>query len=281
MIIILLILLIFSSPAMAQIQALTQGPDENIWAAEPNRLFKIAANVEIVTWYQSPGTIRTLLFDDHQNLWIGTDQGLVRCKNNECKPDSRIPAAAVIALAPGNEALWIATNEKLYQIRNNTITSAALPSNRIEAIAAKEEGSVWVGTRSSVQIFRNGSFQEMLKTSAQAIAIDPTTGAVWIGAGHELIRRENGKTETFSLPAPPANVRMRPPITAILPTRSGKIYLGTHGGLLQLSNGSFRKVLDEGVFALLEDKKRTLWIGTSDGLKKIVNGKIMDVPLPE
>jgi ligand-binding sensor domain-containing protein len=280
----ILIVLLFASTAIAQIQALSQGPDDSLWIARTDHLLKLGMKPEVVTWYRGSAQVRTILADQNGNdLWVGTEEGLFHCniRAQKCEPDSRIPPGTIIAIAKVGDSLSIATAEKLYKINNRTVTSAALPSNRIDAIAVSNDGEIWVGTGSSVQTFQNGSFQEVLKSSAQAITIEPATGVVWIGAGQELVRHQQGKTKSFSLPAPPANVRMRPPITSIQPTQSGKVFVGTHGGLLQLSGNTFRKILEAEVLSLFEDRKGTLWIGTSEGLKKMIDGKIEDVLLPE
>jgi ligand-binding sensor domain-containing protein len=282
--IVLIIVLVFASPAIAQIQAISQGTDDSLWIARADHLLKIRMKPEVVTWYRGSGAVRTILADPNgNNLWIGSEEGLFRCDipAETCEIDSRIPPAAILAISHAGDSLSVATAAKIYKIKGQTVTSAALPSNRVATIAVSKTGVIWIGTGSSVQTFRDGSFQEVLKSSAQAIMIEPATGVVWIGAGQELVRYENGNTESFPLPPPPANVRMRPPITSILATRAGKVLVGTHGGLLQLSGKTFQEILDEEVLTLLEDKKGTVWIGTAEGLKKMINGKFSDVPLPE
>lgn len=276
----LLLFLLVSSPVMAQIQALAEGPEGSIFAAESNHLYKIDSTTEIINWYRGSSSIRALLFDEtNRTLWIGTEEGLYRCRNNRCELDSRIPAATIIAMKEKDRSLWIATEERLYELKNDTITSAALPSNRIDAIDVTGTGRVWIGTRSSVQEFYDRAFQERLKTSAQAIATSPEV--VWIGAGHELIRWQDGKTDSLPLPAPAANVRMRPPITCILPTRKGQVYVGTHIGLFTVSENRLRKISEDDVLALLEDTKANLWVGTAEGLKKMASdGKLTPVALP-
>jgi ligand-binding sensor domain-containing protein len=282
---VLIIVLLFASTAIAQIQTITGGSEDSLWIGRADKLLRVGLKPQVVTWYKGSGEIRTILADQNgDELWVGTEEGLVHCEitAQTCEVDSRIPRGAILAIAQTTrQTLSVASRQKLYQINNKTVTSAALPSNRIDAIAVDGEGVFWIGTGSSVQTFRNGAFQEVLKSSAQAITIEGGKDVVWIGAGHELIRYEKGETKSFSLPAPPANVRMRPPITSILAAGTGEVYVGTTGGLLQPSGDKFQKILEAEVLTLFEDRKGTVWIGTSEGLKKMIGGKIADVPLPD
>jgi ligand-binding sensor domain-containing protein len=279
--ILLLLLLCFSSHLFAQVQAITESNDGSIWIGSNDRLLKMAGmKIEVASGYSANGRINALVGDANRTIWVGTDQNLVRCANGDCKNFTGIPAAKVISLAKGkNQSLWILAEDKFYNIQGKTVTSAAIPSTELAAFAVDQKGNVWVGTRSAVKRYLNGRFEDVLPTFAQAMTVDDK-GALWIGSGHEVMRWQNGTKETFLLPAPPANVRMRPPITSILRTKSEKLYVGTTLGLFSLTGKAFQKVADAEVHALLEDSNGTVWIGTADGLKRMTQGKTFDVPLP-
>lgn len=278
--ILLFLFLCLSSNLYAQVQAITEGVDGTIWFGNEERLLKLSGKqIEVATWYSAGGRINAVVAQDG-TIWIGTDQALVRCSGSTCENYSGIPAARVVSLAAGkNQSLWIATEDKLYHLHGKTVTSAAIPSTQLETMAVDSEGNAWVGTRSAVKRYRNGQFEDVLKTFAQAMRADHK-GALWIGSGHEVMRWQNGATQVFLLPPPPANVRMRPPITSILPTKSERLYVGTQLGLFALSGKQFQKVSDAEILALLEDSKGNVWMGISDGLKRMTQGKTFDVPLP-
>jgi ligand-binding sensor domain-containing protein len=279
--ILLLLLLCFSSHLFAQVQAITESNDGSIWIGSNDRLLKMAGmKIEVAAGYSANGRINALVGDANRTIWVGTDQNLVRCANGDCKNFTGIPAAKVISLAKGkNQSLWILAEGKFYNIQGKTVTSAAIPSTELAAFAVDQKGNVWVGTRSAVKRYLNGRFEDVLPTFAQAMTVDDK-GALWIGSGHEVMRWQDGTKETFLLPPPPANVRMRPPITSILRTKSEKLYVGTTLGLFSLTGKAFQKVSDAEVHALLEDNNGTVWIGTADGLKRMTRGKTFDVPLP-
>jgi ligand-binding sensor domain-containing protein len=279
--VLLFLLLCFSSDLFAQVQAITESSDGKLWLASENRLLKLAGTkAEIAPGYSPNGRINSLVGDASGTIWIGTDQSLVRCANGGCENYTGIPAAKVLSLATGkNNSLWVLTEEKLYNIAGKTVISAAIPSTQLETLAVDAEGRAWVGTRSALKRYQNGQFEDILPTFAQAIISDHK-GAMWIGSGHEVIRWQNGKMDNFLLPSPPANVRMRPPITSILRTKSEKLYVGTSLGLFSLTGKTFQKLSDAEVLALFEDSKGSIWIGTPDGLKRMTQGKTVDVPLP-
>jgi ligand-binding sensor domain-containing protein len=279
--ILLLLLLCLSSNLFAQVQAITEATDGTIWFGNEDRLLKLAGeNVQDATGYVRNGRINALLADQSGTVWVARDQALVRCAGSACDNYTGIPAAVVLSLAMGkNQTLWVLTEEKLYSIQGKTVISAAIPSTQLETFAVNAEGRVWVGTRSAVKSYQNGRFEDVLPTFAQAMTVDDK-GALWIGSGHEVMKWMKGTTEVFLLPPPPANVRMRPPITSILRTKSENLYVGTTAGLFLLTGKTFQKLADVEVLALFEDSKSTVWIGTADGLKRMTQGKIDDIPLP-
>lgn len=279
--ILLLALLCLTSNLFAQVQAITESNDGNLWIASEERLLKLAGTkIEVATGYSGNGRINALVGDSSGAIWVGTDQSLIRCANSACENYTGIPAAKVLSLATAKDnSLWVLTDEKLYNVKGKTVVSAAIPSTQLETMAVDLEGRAWIGTRAAVKRYQNGRFEDVLPTFAQAITVDDQ-GALWIGSGHEVIRWQNGGKETFLLPPPPANVRMRPPITSILRTKSEKLYVGTSLGLFLLTGKTFQKLFDAEVLDLLEDSKGMVWIGTTDGLKRMTQEKTFDVPIP-
>ena len=279
--ILLVLLLCLASNLFAQVQAITESGDGSLWVGSDDRLLKLAGTeIELAAGYSAKGRITALVVDANGIIWVGSEHSLIRCANSGCEDYTGIPAAKVLSLSTGkNQSLWVLTKEKLYNIQGNKVTSAAIPATQLESFAVGPVGNVWVSTRSSVKNYLNGQFKDVLPAFAQAMTVDHK-GALWIGSGHEVIRWQNGTKETFLLPPPPANVRMRPPITSILRTKSENLYVGTTAGLFLLKDKTFQKLSDAEVLALFEDSKGTVWIGAADGLKRMTQGKTVDVPLP-
>lgn len=242
-----ILFLLLGTDVFAQVHALTEDQEGTIWVAGENRLLRIlpGGKIESVGNLVKTETIKALASGKNRVLWIGTEGGLFRCEKGSCTIDSRIPAGPVRSISiDHDQSIWIATDKEVLKLDHGASISKPVQTNRVEALAIDGKGNVW------------------------------------LGSGHELIRWNEPK-EVFTLPPPPPNVRMRPPVTSILPSRSEKIYVGTHMGLLLLTGKIFKKVSDADVLALLEDSKGNIWVGTSDGLKRMTNGKMINVSLPQ
>ena len=242
-----ILFLLLGTEVFAQVQALTEDQDGVIWIARESRFLRMlpGGKIESVGELVKSESINTLASGKNQILWVGTKEGLFRCEKNSCAIDSRISAGPVRSIALGpDQSIWIATDKEVFKLEEGSSIAKPVHTNRVEALSIDGKGNVW------------------------------------LGSGHELIQFTEPK-ETFTLPLPPPNVRMRPPITSILPSKSGKIYVGTHMGLLLLTGNTFKKISGAQVLALLEDSKGNIWVGTSDGLKRMTEGKLIDVPLQQ
>ena len=273
---ILILFLLASLPVYADVQSITQTTDGVIWVGTSEGLYKLNQSKPQLV---EQGTFHSLAAD-HNEVWAGTSRGLLLCRNLNCEKDVRSPAAEIFSVASHDQHLWATTENQLFEIDAKKATSTGIPPNPIQSIAIDGTGSVWIGTRQYVGRYQNGSFEQILNNSAQALASDPK-GDIWIGSGYDIFRWSNGKTTTLELPPPAANVRTLPPITIILVSREGTLWVGTRTGLLKLNGRQFQKIVpDIEITSLFEDQDSTLWIGSSKGLKKNANGKLTSISLP-
>jgi ligand-binding sensor domain-containing protein len=238
-----LCIVLLSVDAFAEVQALAQTPDGKIWIArETEMLIYENGKATAVEMQGLGGTVEEMAADPTGGLIIATDQGVFLCKDQSCRKDTRLPEGF-----------------------------------EMESMAVDSKGTLWASTRRATGYFHNAIFQPVLPVLAQALAFDEK-GVLWAGSGHDLIRWENGKSTTYSLPPPPANVRMAPPITSLLPAKTGEVYVGTRIGLFVLSQQDIKSLYDLDVQALMQDREGAIWIATVDGLKKL-QGALTDVQL--
>ena len=240
-----LILMMVAAPALV-VQAITEW-NGSIFLAREDRLLEIhpSGKIEPAKLQGITGKVVAMTTDRNGHLWIATETGLIRCKARICKPAPEAQIRGIQTLAfDSQNSLWIGTRSGLFTLKDSAVRRSPLASNMVQALTFSADGSLW------------------------------------LGSGFEVVRVRNGKRETFSLPPPPANVRMQPPVTSIAVTKNGEVYVGTRGGLLLLDGQTFVKKSEDEILALLEDSSGTLWAGTSDGLKKFVKGRWTDVVLP-
>jgi ligand-binding sensor domain-containing protein len=239
----LVIFLLSTTNLFAQVYAMTQNRDGAMWIAVDKQIVKMAKDGISNDSIRLEETIHALVIDRSGTLWAGGDRGLLQCSKNQCKQDSRVTMSVRALAIDQDNQLLIGTRSGLIQLTDQGTTPVSFHSNIVDALAFD------------------------------------SSGALWIGSGHEVIRREDGKSKSYTLPLPPANVRMRPPITSILPVKTNHVYVGTHQGLLSLDHGNFKKLFDTEVLALIQDPQGNILIGTSDGLLRMQGGKLIDVPI--
>ena len=239
---ILLILIGISTNLVAQVQSLTRDENGKLLILTENQVFLLEeTGKKVPVPVSTQENIQAIAADKNGTLWLATDQGLVRCHNADCKPDARM--ADVRSIATDETGVpWVGARTGLFKLDKKGLVPVTVHSGMVDALAFDQDG------------------------------------VLWLGAGFEVKRLRNGTAETFALPPPPANVRMRPPITSLLITKSGKVYVGTHQGLLLMSGKTLKKISEDEVQSLAEDAQGNLYIGTSDGLKKMENQKILNVP---
>ncbi len=110
--------------------------------------------------------INCLLPSDKQEVWIGTDNGLVRWNGTEVV-NATIPRglihAQILALGKDRESnTWIGTADGLFRIDSEGVSSFdeghRRPGGPVTAIFEDREGNVWTGSAQGLERFRDSVF---------------------------------------------------------------------------------------------------------------------------
>jgi signal transduction histidine kinase/ligand-binding sensor domain-containing protein len=185
--------------------------------------------------------IRSLCADREGNLWVATGGGGVAVLRASCavtvNPPDQWQGRPVLSVSPSRDGgVWIGTEGAgLYHFQNGQWshfgTNVGLPNLFVWSVAEEPDGQLWAAT--------------------------------W-GAG--LFGK---KDELFSLA--PGLEQITVPMTALLCTRGGGLWIGTEAGLLHYDgkNGAWfgrnPESVRTDVRAIVEDRQGTVWFGMLGG----------------
>lgn len=200
--------------------------------------------------------INCLYLDDHENLWIATQNGGVNHANLKIKPfvnylkdknGKSLADPVVRAICKDKQnRLWIGSEGSGITIIEKTpsgnvykyIGRENFPNAEIRSLLCDKSGNIWIGTKGGLFQYNNQS-QKLTQIKGVEINVfslfEDKTGLVWIGTF--------GGLYTFD----PTNKRL---------------------GHLNPENTSGGKEIR----AIIEDRNRNLWIATEDkGLTKMIS----------
>jgi ligand-binding sensor domain-containing protein len=191
--------------------------------------------------------------------------------------------------------LWFATEEGLNRFdgysfvvfKNKPGQREGLPQDIVTALHEDHLGRLWVGTLGALSLYdpRTETFKLMLIVQREVMSIlEDRAGSIWVAtAGDGLYRWD----ESSSAPSEPAHYHFDPndpgslsndSIYSLLQDRSGRIWIGTFGGGLDLFDREKDKFVhhrhdaarsdslshDE-IWSLAEDSDGRIWTGTNGG----------------
>jgi PAS domain S-box-containing protein len=211
---------------------LKQAPDGSIWLSDAGGLRRVTGYPDPTEPITGPEKIRkppsgfgNFTFTPNGALWAASGQGVYRFKNVEqYKADEPLSTADAEAftvdqglsssiagdlLIDREGTVWIGTNSGLDQLRRNVFSTIAMPTTPEHqiAIAAGDDGSVWVGNRELplTHISKDGHVQVFGKTR-QSIAIRRAfDGSIWSSGDARLWRSTGGDPSLVAFP--PGDIR--------------------------------------------------------------------------
>ena len=168
--------------------------------------------------------------------------------------------------------IWFGTEEGvgrydgLHISTFDTAHHRALKDNFIKTLAPGRDGSLWVGTRSSLTQLKNGEFHPYFTAESPINSIvEAQDGAVWVGSQNGLYSVKGGRVRRFTTAdGLPSNT-----ISKVLEAADGTLWLGTRQGLASWRDGMFRSygardgVPAEPISTLAPARDGALWIATS------------------
>jgi signal transduction histidine kinase/ligand-binding sensor domain-containing protein/ActR/RegA family two-component response regulator len=189
--------------------------------------------------------------DAAKGMWIGTASGLSRMDDGVVAPPPlalQIQAEVGSVLRDRQGNLWAGTSTAgVYRITGNQVSSFRSPDgltgDRVLSLYEDREGSLWVGTTSGLDRFRDTSLttftvKEGLPSDRAENIVEARDGSVYVFcAGGGMARIRNGVVTAFTkkdgLPSEYSN--------GMIESRDGGIWLGTGAGLTRFANGKFTR----------------------------------------
>jgi ligand-binding sensor domain-containing protein/signal transduction histidine kinase len=238
------------------ISCLTMGRDGVLWAGtEGGGLMR----VDEKGWHAysqadglKNGFVRSVVQDSHGSLWVGTDDGLFRQRNERFERQNMDSTGSSFAvrniLEDRSHRIWVGGSQLYSLDPEGHSTRYALPGtdrgSRVLAMLQTADETVWAGTSGGLQRLKEGRFYKVpgLQVAVRSL-MQSSDGTLWIGTiGNGLWILRDGRM-------------LRADTPGLLPSDT--------------------------VLHLFEDATHQIWIGTQAGLVRLTQTILHIVPLPQ
>jgi signal transduction histidine kinase/ligand-binding sensor domain-containing protein len=213
------------------------------------------------------------------DIWLGTrDAGLFRLAGGKTTSiRNGLPDDKINCLLPaGDRDLWIGTDNGIVRWDGRQIISAGLPRalNHFQALAMTKDrdGNIWVGTDSLGLLRFNSHGVAALKedvgvaSTAITAVFEDREGNVWIGSAGGLERLRDSAFVTYSLPEGLPSEGSKP---VFVDSENHMWFAPVNGGLWWVQNERHGRVhaanLDSDVVYSIAGASRELWLGRKRG----------------
>jgi signal transduction histidine kinase/CheY-like chemotaxis protein/ligand-binding sensor domain-containing protein len=262
----------------------------SVWVATSNGLSVVRDGVITRTYTTQDGlpglSIRSLLRDADQSLWMATDAGVARIANGSVSrplPDGcALESRSLLRDAHGN--LWVGGNG-LTRVTRDGVCSMfraedGLGNDSPLSLLEDREGNLWVGTNGGgLSKFSDGRF--VAYTTAHGMShnvalsvLEDRRGNVWIGTVRGLNKLRNGIVTSFA-----GRELINGRIRAIHESRDGALWIGGDLFVVRMENDretlriGHQQLPGEQVNSIYEDRGGVMWFGTDAGLVRYTGGK--------
>ena len=279
--------------------AMAQTTNGDIWMGTRDAgLFRTAGGrfVPVTTGLPDP-KINCLLAGPGNELFVGTDSGVVRWDGRELTPvvqpsGRRLQALAMVRDKDGN--LWVGTDSRgLLRINRSGVSE--LPVGNRQAVTAlfeDREGSLWIGSDSAIERLRDSDFvtyssleglpvggsSPVFADARNRIWFAPAAGGLWW-----FKDGEHGQVAADGLASD---------IVYSIAGTADELWIGRqHGGLtrLHVEGGSIaaatythrQGLAQDSVYSVFRSRDGTLWAGTlSAGVSRFRKGAFVTYTVP-
>lgn len=278
---------------------LLEAPDGKVWIAETTR------NVRPLRFPDRHAPVpevragsQAILFDDAGALWatsVGDGIAWV-ARPQELRPGLTLQSDKAVVMYTHQDGLtdnvvlsvfqdregdvWVGTPRGLERFRKTNLVPVVLPQGYQRfAIAAGDNGTVWVGSQSRgiTQIQATGIITPYVDRYVGSAYRDPA-GEVWLGGIRDVFRITGAKSLRLELPVPED---MSSVVEAITRDHAGRLWVATQGhGIWTLENDHWQPyknpaLPDSSVTAEYTDAQGRVWFGYASGLVAVLdNGAI-------
>ena len=210
------------------------------------------------------------------DIWMGTrDAGLFHFDGNKTSAIRKgLPDLKINCLLPGgNQDLWVGTDNGIVKWNGNEITEAGLPAslNRFQALAIvrDRDANTWVGTDSRGLLRVNSlGVASMEESDSKAVTalFEDREGNIWIGSANGLERLRDSAFVTYSSPEGLPTDGSNP---VFVDAANRTWFAPVDGGLWWMKDGKHESVhaagLDKDVVYSIDGRNGELWLGRQRG----------------
>lgn len=234
-------------------------------------------------------TVLDIIEDSNQQIWIGTQDGLVRLSRTPVRviplPGGSDPDYETVSYDQKTGTIWdVAT--RVYAIRNNRAHPyhfPGMPKVSVRNIFTDRQGTIWIGTDGSgaYHLTSHGivhySAPNTLVNNFVRVFLQSRDGSMWIATDQGLSHIVHGHTYNYTMRNGLTYFSTR----ALMQDHHGNIWIGTDQGLSCWNGQGFvqnlatRALRHDKVWAILQDAIGVIWFGTRNhGLFRYADGKL-------
>jgi PAS domain S-box-containing protein len=240
----------------------------------------------------STDQVNSVLASRDGTVWIGNySLDVLRSgKITSIQPRNGLPGREVTSLLEDRAGrLWVGVDSELSVYEQGKFTKIhtrdGSPLGIVRAMTEDVDGSIWVATHSTENRNRLLRIQDLRVREdisppqlplANTLAADPH-GGIWLGLeSGGLARYRNDQMEFISLNRSPHDG----PVHGLLVNSDTSVLAATESGLVGWQNGKVQSLTVRNglpcdlIYALIPDKKATLWLYTACGLIAIPNAEL-------
>jgi signal transduction histidine kinase/streptogramin lyase len=175
--------------------------------------------------------------------------------------------------------IWVGTQNGLNRFRDEKIATLTrregLASDDVNALAAGLDGSIWVSTCTGINRIDGEHREQYLKGDRVMALSTDRENNLWAGTNRGIVRMENGKWSNLPLPA---TMRLQDVSALAADHENGMWLFDTHKGLHHWANGEITDFSSEPllqgktIVAAQSDGSGTVWFGLSQGGVVVFDG---------